>query len=132
MCPTKGRQASPTPESLGFRLAVVRPAALGGSGFGRLLAAPPPAGGSEQVCSRPHRPLARCSLGWGPEQAGGKGAACCPPCGSPVATATEVGGAGQAERAGGQGRDEKALHGRTKAVCELGRLASGPSGQTER
>lgn len=95
MCPTKGRQASPTPESLGFRLAVVRPAALGGSGFGRLLAAPPPAGGSEQVCSRPHRPLARCSLGWGPEQAGGEGAACCPPCGSPVATATEVGVGGR-------------------------------------
>ena len=72
-------------------------------------------------------------LGWGPEQAGGEGAACCPPCRSPMATATEVaGGAGQAERAGGQGRDEKALHGRTKAVCELGRLASGPSGQTER
>lgn len=65
--------------------------------------------------------------GWGVLE----GAACCPPHWSPVATATGARGAGQVERAGSQDRDEKALHGRTKAVCEHGRLASGPCGQSE-
>lgn len=37
-----------------------------------------------------------------------------PPHWWPVAAATAVGGAGQVERAGGQGRDEKALHGSHK------------------
>lgn len=35
---------------------------------------------------------------------------CCPPHRSPVAAAPGAGGTGRVERAGGQGRDEKALH----------------------
>lgn len=57
---------------------------------------------------------------------------CSPPHWSPVAAATGAGGTGQVERAGGQGRDEKALHSRTKAVCACGRLGSGPRGRSER
>lgn len=118
-CPTKNRQASSTPESLGFWPAVVLPAVLGGRMFGRLLAIPLWARSSEQVCTGPSGPPALHSVGWGPV-AGGRGRS--GPVAelqaqpavlrwSPVAAATGVGGAGQVEQAGGQARDEKALHG---------------------
>lgn len=59
-----------------------------------------------------------CSVGRGPVQAGREGVALWLRSGPSLLpslvtarTATGVGGAGQAEQAGGQGRDEKALHG---------------------
>lgn len=61
----------------------------------------------------------RCSAAGGPEQAGREGAALwlrarpdlLPSLLVSCGRATGAGGAGQVERAGGQGGDEKALHG---------------------
>lgn len=68
-----GRRASPTPVPLGSGGTAVPPAVRGGSMSGSLLTVLSRARGSEQVCARPHRPLACCSLGWGWSRAGRPG-----------------------------------------------------------